>query len=313
MVSIVMLSHNRSDALQKNLPRLHSLAQEHGCELILVDNASIDGSVALIQNTAISLPHAKVVLNVENLGVAGGRNAGWRLATREFILNIDDDTIVSSEAVEAMLAVLRARDDVGIVSPRILHAKTREAQLDYGSIECQISNFHGCCHMVRSSLVRKIGYNDEACSFGGEELDYSIRARTVGMDVIYTPVATVFHDNFTRPPSEGKQRRERWAYNFIRIHHKHFGPRRAFVFSARYLLSLAISGVRVFGLGFIPVLFSAAVRGVCDGRRNRAPVPRAVENFYARPDLRPDLGNIPIWSKLVGRFTARRSIHPHPG
>lgn len=302
-VAVVILSYNRREDVGRNLSRLVPMASELGFELIVVDNASTDGSDHLIQQFA-SNGVVKVVNNKTNLGVAGGRNAGWRLATREFILNIDDDTIVSAEAIEAMLSVLQSRDDIGIVSPRILHARTGQPQFDYGGEEGQVSNFHGCCHMVRSSLVEKIGYNDEACSFGGEELDYSIRARAAGFDVIYTPAATVLHDNFPRQASEGRQRRERWAYNFIRVHHKHFGPRRAFPFTTRYLLSLVVSGTRTFGPGFIPVLFRSAIRGIRDGRRHHKPVPASVEGFYSRPDLRPDFGNIPIWSKLFARFAA---------
>lgn len=299
-LSIVVLSHNRKNDLEINLHQLLDMVRDYGFELIVVDNASTDGSVELITEIVSSHERTKIVLNHTNLGVAGGRNAGWRVATGQFILNIDDDTVITVDAAHAMLATLQNHQNVGIASPRILHAKTKARQFDFGGTECPVGNFHGACHMLRTSLVERIGLNDEACSFGGEELDYSIRARAAGCDVIYTPNATVLHNSLLRQGAEGRERRIRWVHNFIRVHHKHFPLSTAVVFSLRYLLSHLASGVRMHGLVFGLRLIESAWNGFREGRRHHRTVPYHVVRFYLDPGLRPEFGNVPLWRKMFG-------------
>ncbi|MCF8469395.1 MAG: glycosyltransferase family 2 protein [Parvibaculum sp.] len=298
-VSIVVLSHNRRDDLKTNLHQLLDMARACGCELIIVDNASDDGSVEMILELIGEAKEARFIRNADNLGVAGGRNSGWRVAERDYILNIDDDTFVTGEAVAALRSVLVRRPDAGIVSPRILHAETKAPQFDLGLEDCRAGNFHGACHLLRKSLVDRIGLNDEACSFGGEELDYSIRARAAGFDVLYTPLATVLHKSLVRQGKEGRARRQRWVYNFVRVYHKHFAPGFASLLTTRFVVGHLASGWRVHGLRFLPTILNAAFQGRRDGRRQYDPVPDFVVEFYKNPDLRPDAGNVPLYRKLI--------------
>lgn len=300
-VSIVVLSYNRKEALERNLGVLVLLEEATGCEVVVVDNASTDGSQDVIRAATTRLPGLVVLLNDRNLGVAAGRNAGWSSASRDYILNIDDDTFVTAEAVAAMLMLLQERPEIGIVSPRIVHARTGASQLDFGTTEYRLGNFHGACHMLRRSLLQQIGYNDEACTFGGEELDLSIRSRAAGWDVVYTPHATVRHDSHPRPGREGRERRSRWLYNFVRVHHKHLPLLAAIPLSLRYMVSHLVAGLRSDGVRAAPALLTATWRGVCHGRRQRRLVPNEVVRFYTDPALRPDLGNVPLWSKLRRR------------
>ena len=304
-VSIVVLSHNRKDALEKNLVNLLQLVQQHGCELIVVDNASTDGSTDVIRRASAGRGGIQVLLNDRNLGVAGGRNAGWRMATRDFLLNIDDDTLVTGNDILKMLGVLQERIDIGIVSPRISHAGTGAMQLDLGDGEYQLTSFHGACHMVRRSLLQEIGFNDEACTFGGEELDLSIRARAAGYDVIYTPCVTALHDNHPRKGREGSDRLVRWLYNFVRVHHKHFPLMSALPLSLRYLTTYLATGMRLRGPLFALPLLGSAWRGMRDGRRHHQRVPDAAVAFYCAPDRLPDIGNVPLSRKVVGKWRNR--------
>ena len=301
-VSIVVLSYNRKDALEPNLAGLLQMVDQNGCELVVVDNASTDGSVEMIRGAAASRSDVIALLNDRNLGVADGRNAGWRVAGRDFVLTIDDDTFVTADAVRSMLSTFQSSLDIGIVTPVIIDARTKSKLYGYGDLEFSIGNFQGGCHMLRRSLLEKVGFNDEACTFGGEELDLSIRARVAGYDVVYTPRATVLHDGRVRQGKEGSDRRARWLYNFVRVHHKHFPLAAALPLSSRYLLSHLVTGLRANGPGSVPMLLVAAWRGMRDGRRQHVPVPPGVVRFYTNPTLRPDLGNEPLWHKLRRRL-----------
>lgn len=303
-VSIVVLSYNRRDAIARNLATLLDLVEQTGCELVVVDNASADGSADVIRNLLNGRDHTVFIPSPINLGVAGGRNLGWREATRGHILSIDDDTIVSAEAVEALMAAMHRDSQLGIASPRIIHAKTGASQLSFSDGERQLSNFHGACHLIRRPVLDAIGYNDEGCAFGGEELDLSIRARAAGFAVEYVGQALVLHDNFARPGDEGRDRRERWIYNFTRVFNKHFPLAVAVPFSLRNLLSHIVVGGRSFGPWHSLALIGAAARGFRDGRRTHKSVPAAVVQFYRDPTLRPEYGNVPVWRKLMQRLAS---------
>jgi GT2 family glycosyltransferase len=303
-LSVVVLSHNRVEELTRNLPPLCERSASTGFELIVVDNASSDGSreyIAKLKTTYLGL---QVVLNDSNVGVAAGRNAGWTLASRNFILNIDDDTWCDEDGMRGLLQIGRDNPGVGAISPRIIHAITSCAQCDHGDVEYHFANFHGACHLVRAEVFRKIGKIDPLCSFGGEELDYSIRLRAEGYDVLYTPAVTVKHNNFVRSGNEGKWRRHQWVYNFSRIYFKHFPLRRAFFFCFRYCVSHIFSAVGQYGLLFAISLAGAALRGAIDGRKKYCIIPKAVLEFYSNSKLRPEFGNASLLLKVFKSWRA---------
>ena len=93
-ISIIILSHNRLDDLRANLPALLSgLGTE--MELVVVDNASTDGSCEFLDEFREVYPTVKLVLHDSNTGVAIGRNSGFRVATGEYVVSLDDDAVMS--------------------------------------------------------------------------------------------------------------------------------------------------------------------------------------------------------------------------
>lgn len=307
-VSVVVLSYNRRDELLNSLPALCHASGQTGFELIVVDNASTDGSREALEDIQRKWPSLKVVFNDSNKGVAEGRNTGGRFAQGQYIIFIDDDMRVQKEDIANMRSILMRRQDVGVLSPRILHAQTRFPQNDHGDVEREVGNYHGACHMVSRQARIAVGEIDPLCTFGGEELDYSIRMRSQGYKVLYDPQIVVYHNNFLRKSCTARHRRQMRVYNFTRIHFKHFRRRKAAVFTARYLISHLVSGTRVHGLLFCLSLPTHAIRGVLDGMRQHTPVPPPVETFYSNSALRPDFGNVPVLRKLFGRV--RRLTSP---
>lgn len=307
-ISIVVLSYNRRETIERNLASLLVLVERCGCELIIVDNASSDGSGEVIARAVGGIPSARLVANENNLGVAGGRNAGWRVATRDYILNLDDDISVSADDLSALAHMLRQSDGIGVASPSIFDFNTGTLQYGYGDRQIEIANFQGACHLIRRRLAVEVGFNDEGCSFGGEELDLSIRVRSAGCTVSYAPGAAVVHDHKQRREHDSRARRRRWLYNYIRVHHKHFPPRDAWLLSWRYFVGHVVSGARAHGPFFALGLFGPAARGVHAGRAQYRRVPDDVLRFYRSPALRPEFGNVPLWRKarnVVRRFVAK--------
>ena len=98
-ISVVVLSHNRLKDLQQNLCRWCE-GRISNLEIIVVDNASSDGSAQFLQQLD-EAGKIKAVLHDHNLGVAAGRNAGFRLAKGELIVCLDDDaSLLTAELVK---------------------------------------------------------------------------------------------------------------------------------------------------------------------------------------------------------------------
>ena len=305
-LSIVVLSHNRREELQHNLESLCALRTLTGFELIVVDNASTDGSRDDLRELQRQHPEIVIILSDVNGGVAGGRNLGWAAATRAFILNLDDDTRIELDAIQALYDMAAGSPAIGIVTPRVIHAGTGECQNDYAGKVREPANFHGACHLVRKEAWQRIGELDPACRFGGEELDFAIRARAAGYSTVCLAEVTVRHNSLTRAPDVDRWRREQWLFNYSRVLFKHFPWNRAIVFSGRGLIAHLVSGIGAHGPAIAPSLISHALRGAAAGRERYSALPEATLRFYANTALLPDFGNIPLWRKAMARVTRAR-------
>lgn len=308
-VSVVVPTRNSERTIAACLASIRTQSWPN-VELIVVDNASTDGSAQLIRALLAGAGEhggsCRFIASDSNLGAAGGRNLGWAHAGREFILSIDDDTFISAAAVAEMVACLRASPDVGAVFPRIRDQRSGKLSTDLGEAMIETSGFYEACFMIRRSLFARIGGIDERLFFGGEGLDYAIRVRSDGLRVVHLPAVEVLHNGLPRDPAASRRRRTRWLEGFVMIHHKHFPLPVALAFTARYTLASFASGVRACGPGILPGLARAAVSGLWRGRRNHRPVPPEVVRFYRNPSLRPDFGNEPLIRKLRRRIARGR-------
>lgn len=303
-LSVVVLSHNRREDLRRNLQSLCEMQDAASFELIVVDNASTDGTREDLCELQSRRRGLTVLLADENLGVARGRNLGWARATRPYILNLDDDTQIGLQDMGALLQAAAASESVGIVTPRIVDAATGALQNGcYAGKAREPANFAGACHLVRRQVWERVGELDPGCSFGGEEIDYSIRARAAGYSTVCLGDATARHHGTTRSGSAGRRRREQWVYNYTRVFFKHFPLRYALVFAGRGLVSHLVHGVAAHGPTIAVPLICKSVRGAVDGRARYAPLTEPALRFYTDPALLPDIGQVPLWRKLVARLT----------
>lgn len=305
-VSVVVLSHNRRAQLAATLESLCALQRSAAFELIVVDNASTDGTCDDLARFQQRYPDLIVLLMDQNLGVAGGRNLGWSRAARAFILNLDDDTHVDLDGIVAMRKAMLDCAAVGIVTPRVVEAATGELHNSYAGKVREPANFAGACHLVRREAWKRIGGLDPECSFGGEEIDYAIRARAAGYSTVCVSEATALHFGVTRGATIARRRQERWVYNYSRVIFKHFPLSRALMLAARVLLAHLVSGVNLHGPLASISLTHQALRGARAGRRRYARLPDAALRFYSDAALRPDFGNVPLWHKAVGRMRSEK-------
>ncbi|MGC8781289.1 MAG: glycosyltransferase family 2 protein, partial [Anaerolineae bacterium] len=132
-LSVIIVSWNVRDLLRECLKSVvsdqssiatqpqHDVSQLT-IEVIVVDNASTDGSAAMV---AAEFPQVRLIANAENRGFSGGNNQGIALARGRYILFLNPDTVVLADALRKMAAYLDAHDDVGVVGPQLRYGDGR--------------------------------------------------------------------------------------------------------------------------------------------------------------------------------------------
>lgn len=305
-VTLVVLANNRREEIARNVALILSAMQhQHEFEVIVVDNGSTDGTKELLYEMQEWHPALKIVLNEENLGVAGGRNSGFELASRDYIVALDDDSRIDIESLRQIPAIFDVHEDWGVLAFKVVHAATGAQQTIHGDTPCEVANHHGAGFAFRRKLYQELGGIDPECNFGAEEFDFAIRVHNAGFKVQYIPTIVVYHNNKIRSRDVDQYRRVRRVYNNVRIYYKYFPEWMARRNGTRYLIAAAYSWVTSHGVSSMPKLISAYQSGRKAGKAARTPVSTETWTFYNDPTLNPTFGNVPLTRKLFRLFKSR--------
>ncbi len=221
-------------------------AQEALQQIVLVDNASPDGSGARL---AQRFPQLPFIQTGANLGYAGGNNAGIRWALErgaDWVLVLNNDTTCDPSMVSQLLAAAARHPRAGALSPYIGRGDDPATpwfaggRLDYVrglgvheryESERACTFLSGCCLMLRREALDKTGAFDAAYWCYVEDVDLGIRLTRAGYDLWYVPSARMVHKALpvTAPPSamqiEWRDRNRR------RLARLHFSPMQRLAFS----------------------------------------------------------------------------------
>ena len=182
------------------------------CEVIVVDNASVDGSQKLLQE---QYPWVRLVQLPENRGFTGACNAGIRAATGGYISLLNNDTEVDAGWAAAVVDAFERHAEIGIVASKMLLFDKRDHihtagdyftvdgragnrgvwQQDHGQFDKEEYVFSACggSSAYRKSMLDKIGILDDDFFFSLEDIDLAWRAQLTGWRCLYTPKAIVYH------------------------------------------------------------------------------------------------------------------------
>lgn len=185
-------------------------------EVVLVDNGSESDESSRWQ---YHYPNVVHILSKANLGFAGGTNLGIEHATGEYILMLNNDTLVEPGFLEPMVELLQQYDSVGIVSPKIVFADPvntiqyagafigqptlgRGTKIGHMEIDKGLYNDirhtelpHGACMLVRKHLFSKtaVGPLPEFYFMYFEEHDFAMQAKKLGHGVMYCGTSKIVH------------------------------------------------------------------------------------------------------------------------
>ncbi len=186
-ISFIILSFNRKDELARTLDVLSQIDMlEH--EIIVVDNASTDGSPEMVESRYTAV---RLIILPTNVGIAGW-NAGFAAARMPYFFVLDDDSWPLSGCAERCIEVMEARPSCGIVACSIMDEEGNLIGPHDGQ-GANMRNFIGCGAVIRRALYDCIGGFDSRIFLYVHELEYSIRTLQAGYSIEYCAEARVVH------------------------------------------------------------------------------------------------------------------------
>ena len=220
-LSVVVVSHNTRELLAACLQSLDEHLRDVEHEVCVVDNASTDGSAALVRER---FPHVRLLANERNAGFSAAVNAAIEATAGRYLCWLNPDTRLLDDGMAAVLAYLDAHERVGVVGPQLVNAD--------GSIQLSFRSFptYATAFFNRNSLLtrffprnrytrdylhtdwdhglvqetdwvsgaclihrRALGRLDERFFMYMEDIDFCLRARGAGWSVVYHPALRVLH------------------------------------------------------------------------------------------------------------------------
>jgi GT2 family glycosyltransferase len=229
-VTVVIVNYNAGALLDACLGSVRRFAGDLALELVVVDNASSDGSAQALAGR----PDVRLIRNPGNRGFAGAVNQGLAASRGRHVLLLNPDAELVAPVCQALLAFLDAHPAAGIVGPRLLNpdrslqpsayrfptlfqaagtlfrlrrlVPTRLlratagrwlgqafGQLDPHRTARRVDYVTGACCLVRRAVVERIGELDERFFMYFEEQDFCLRARQAGWETWFDPAAEVVH------------------------------------------------------------------------------------------------------------------------
>ncbi len=222
--SIIVVSWNTRDILRDCLRSVYAETRDVSFEVIVIDNASSDGSADMVRR---EFPQAVLVANPDNRGFAAANNQGIDRATGRYLLLLNPDTIVLEGAIDKAIAFADHQPEAAVVGCRVLNADRtlqrscfkfpsalnlfllatyldrlfprsrffgRDRMTWWDSNDSRpVDVVSGCFMLVRREAIDQVGKLDESYFIYCEETDWCYRFGRAGWKVLYMPDAEIIH------------------------------------------------------------------------------------------------------------------------
>jgi GT2 family glycosyltransferase len=223
-VSVIIVSWNAREFLRNCLNSIQEVGRSTVREIIVVDNASIDGSAEMV---ADQFPEVLLIRSAENLGFARANNLGIKRSSGSWLALVNSDVIVHANCFPKLVDFLSSHEKVGLVGPKIFGGDGRlqpscrrlptlwnttcqtfalpsifprsnlfsGRQLPLSTYESaqEVEVLSGCFWMARRSAVDQVGGLDERFFFYAEDVDWCKRFWDNGWKIMLVPEATATH------------------------------------------------------------------------------------------------------------------------
>jgi GT2 family glycosyltransferase len=274
-VSILIVNWNTRELLRQCLQSIYQETRSITFEVIVVDNASTDGSVAMIEN---EFRDTRLIANSDNRGFSAANNQGIAIATGRYVLLLNSDTVVLERAIEKTVAFADRYRDTAVTGCRLLNSdRTLQSScfmfpsllnfLLHATYSYRIfprSRFFGreqmswwdrndsrevdvvtgCFMLVRREAIDDVGPMDERFFMYAEETDWCYRFKAKGWKRRFTPEAEIIHVGGGSAPKLGARRAQVTNQSFVKYMFKHWSKPRAiagvYLIASFYVARLAV-------------------------------------------------------------------------
>jgi GT2 family glycosyltransferase/lipopolysaccharide/colanic/teichoic acid biosynthesis glycosyltransferase len=223
-VSIVIVSYNSRGVLGPCLESLKRQSLFATTEVVVVDNASSDGTPAMVRER---YPWVRLIAGRKNLGFSRGVNIGIREARGRYFLILNPDTVVRRDSIERLVEFAKSTPEAGIIGPKLVYEDgtlqyscrrfytwkvlvlrrtvlgkifknsrhlAEHLMLDFDhETTREVDWLLGACLLVRREAVESVGLLDERFFLYFEDVDWCFRMKHKGWKVFYHPASVVIH------------------------------------------------------------------------------------------------------------------------
>jgi GT2 family glycosyltransferase len=277
-VSIIIVSWNVAQLLQDCLQSVYDTAKQLALEVIVVDSASSDNTVQMIQS---HFPQVKLMAQTENVGFTRGNNIGLASATGRYVFLLNPDTVVLDDAIAQMVAYLDEHPKIGIIGPHTLntdmtHQSTRRRfptaviafyenfWVEHKAPRKALDNHYardvmddgvgevdwmqGSALMARREIYDQIGGLDEQYIMYWEEVDWCKRAKLAGWGVIYLGTAKIIHHGGKSTEQAGTRKfiyfQQSKLHYYKKFHGLGFALILRFLMLLNYIWQIMVEGIK---------------------------------------------------------------------
>lgn len=220
ILSILIVNWNTRDFLAQCLASIAAHPPHGEYEVIVVDNASADDSVAMVET---QFPQVVVIGNAANVGFAGANNQAIAHSRGRYLLLLNPDTVVEPGALAALVSFMDAQPEAGAAGPlllnpdgslqdscypaptifrelwRLFHLDNLYALAQYRMHEWPrdtprpVDTVQGACMIVRREVIEQSGAMDDSFFMYSEEVDWCLRIRRAGWHIYWVPGSRIIH------------------------------------------------------------------------------------------------------------------------
>lgn len=224
-LSICIVTYNACQRLRDCLGSINKFPPPVAYEIIVVDNASDDGTLKMLAN---EFPQVRLIQNTRNEGYTKPLNQALIAASGEYLAPLNPDTLLTQDLFGPLLNFMRDHPQAGIITPKVLNQDgTLQLQCRRGEARplevlgyflhlerlfpgnrklggylmrwlpedevAEVPAVSGSCMLIRREVIEQIGLFDEQFYAFQEDSDLCFRARQAGWKVYYVPTSTVVH------------------------------------------------------------------------------------------------------------------------
>ncbi len=240
LVTVNILSYNRRDELRNTLLKVFEQDYKN-IEVIVVDNASIDGSAEMVN---AEFPTVKLIRLSKNIGIAGW-NEGFKIARGDFVLVLDDDSYPNNNIISQSLNEFSGNSNVGVVAFNIWNISKKMNEISYNPAN-EMPHFVGCGALIRKTVFESVGYFNELLFLYEHERDFTLRLYEKDYIIKYKNNLVVNH-NASYLNRSNKRMKYYFTRNYLIILFIYFSFNKVFLRMIRLIIGRCYSGIKQGG------------------------------------------------------------------